>query len=216
MPDAPPEVVNENNQLADPFGSNVDIDPKTFIQKITDEEMERVRLDKASQIILNQQSIKGSDIDSLLNNCTLGNCHENLLCQPSRLLEIDPMYEISSKMFQSSVIESNSNVFIFTFSFCLSIKEIIFVKELAELMKNDISVFVYDVSLNELELVDISGNYGKQKGLIFLQGRTKPFVLDLKSSIQMIDSEQKRKLFVESLQRTIQNVIQKNQKTEEF
>ena len=139
------------------------------------------------------------------------------MCQPLRLFEISPLFEITSGMFQSSVLDSNYHSFVFTYRFCLSVSELIFLKELAEFLKKfDISVFLYDVSLNELETIDISKNYGDKNGLIFVKDRVKPFVLNLESAINQINLEDKRKQFVDSLKNMILKTLRKHSKTEEF
>lgn len=200
-----------------PLGPNINIEPEVFIKEITTEEASPVRLDKLSPILFDQPPITSENIEHLAAHClSSGSCSDMLMCQPLRLLELKPMFEVSSGMFQSSVLESESDSFVYIFRFCLSINEVLLLKELAESVQDSVSVFAYDVALNELEAVDISATYGDKNGLIFLNGKTKPLVLDLRSSIAKIDSEDTRKLFVSSLKKAIANVVHKHEKTEEI
>lgn len=200
-----------------PLGPNINIEPEIFIEEVSNNQITPFRLDKSSPILFDQPPITSKDIEQLTNKCSsTGSCSDVLMCQPLRLLELAPMFELSSGMFQSSVLESELHSFVYIFRFCMSLSEVILLKELAESFGDSVGVFAFDVSLNELEAVDISQNYGDKNGLIFLKGKTKPFVLDLESSIAKIGSEETRKLFVSSLKQAIGNVLQKNEKTEEI
>lgn len=197
---------------------DVSVEPEDFLQKIALKKVAPYRLDKLSKKLPEQSPVTLAELTPLFDQCReSGTCVESLLCQPLRMLEVGSVFEISADMFQSSVLESGGHSLVYTFRFCLSLAEVAFLHRLAPLLQEEgMSVFVYDVSLNELESLDIGREYGPQNGMIFLKGNVKPLVVKLRFSVSKLRSEDAHRLLGESLVKMVKKTLGKHIKTEDI
>jgi hypothetical protein len=219
QPSATEIAENSNSSaLTNNLNQDINVEPDVFLNQIKENKFNSHKLDKVSDQLPDQSPLTLNDLSEDISKCEADNsCHETLTCQPLKMLEINPIYEISGNMFQSTIIESLSHSFVYTFRYCLSIMEILMLRELGEILKeSDMSVYVFDVALNEMENLDVGDKYGDKSGLIFIKGRVKPFVLNLRAPVGKVENVEKRKMLVESLSKMALNTVSKYLKVEDM
>ena len=153
---------------------------------------------------------------SALSTCDQDlSCLDHTICPGNSLIQHQGVFELTSQMFQESVIASPHTSLLYLFDSCVSLAEIKLFSDIKS-QRPLANVFFMDITHNELKDIDFETQFGAQKVLIFLAGKKTPVVVNLKKFLRKTRNQEFRGLVANKLMSMVDNLEAKRVNAEDI
>ena len=142
-------------------------------------------------------------------------CLDSEICPGNNLVQHQGVFELTSQMFQESVIASPKTSVLYLFDSCLSLAEIKLFSDIKS-QRPLANVFFMDITHNELEDIDFETQFGARKVLIFLAGKKTPVVVNLVKFLRKTRDQEFRAIVANKLVNMVDNLEAKRVNAEDI
>lgn len=188
---------------------SIDLTPKEFLIKIQNKKIEPFKISK------NYQEYKEISLNQISECEENQKCPDRKLCPGNKLIQKNGVYEISSRMFNESVIQSVSNSVVYLYDSCITLNELS-VLEIIRLHNSNLNVYLFDVAYNEHEKIDFNVQFGEKRILLFVGERKGPTVVNLEKMMSKIKSLDFREKLAQKIVGLVRNLEKKKISAEDI
>lgn len=187
----------------------LDLDPESIIRNSSSGKIHPNRINKDWV-----EYFPENEIQKLTEKCVEGvNCNNVVVCESHKMISYNGISEISSNQFQELVFDYShkSANLVYLYYNCLSASEILIFDSVYSSLKDKINIYLFDISLNEIDSINLKGIYGEKNGLLFLKNNNKPSVLRTSRFINKHSNSNLRNSLSENIIKIIQNSLKKTE-----